>query len=792
MNHNSEKKWQQLVTALADGVLITDNEGVILYVNNQAALIFGRGCAELKGENFLYPLGTNETQEIEIIQSNGQIVMAEMNIRLGAWNEQTAWIISLRDITQKKLKENRLELAARVFDNAHEGIMVTDAQGDIVDLNQAFSDLTGYSKKELIGQNPRILKSSREGRDFYREMWAQIQDIGVWEGELWERRKNGNEFPVHLSISTLKSEEGEVLNYIIFCHDLIIQKKQQEQINRLKYYDALTSLPNQYFLSKNLDSMMQYADELKTNLVIIYISINGLKSKNHSNFSSVIKNKLILLASKRLSLLFKEPTFLARISYQEFIVVFNNRKNIMEILPKIQNLIIKLGSPYKIHEKKITLTTSVGITSYPQEQILYPEELIRQAHLAGYEAKLQGDNQFKFFDSPSEIKKIKYNEQIDALRKAMLNGSLSVFYQPKVNMSTGKILGAEALIRLNHPEKGLLTPEQFIPDIENHPISIEIGEWVLSSVLMQLEEWTKHNIAIPISINIAPYHLQQPDFLANLEDILARHPSVNNKLIELEILETQALKKITEIKRLINDCKKIGILFALDDFGTGYSSLTHLKELPVNTVKLDQSFVRDIMNKPENIAILKACISMCTLLKREIIAEGVETISLGKLLLYLGCNLGQGYSIAFPMPAKFLQEWVKNWIPLPQWKISPQGKKEGKLLINAAIAHHSKLEAVKHFLTSNGAKCPICTAFSCSLGRWLHRQISTSATPDPHLYKLESIHNKIHTRAKKIIQSYHSGNTVSALTEIDKLELLSNKLLNQLLSLKLGQSNRSL
>jgi len=466
--------------------------------------------------------------------------------------------------------------------------------------------------------------------------------------------------------------------------------------------------------------------------------------------------------------------------------VFKQIPNVMNIIPVIHNLIKELAEPYDIMSHKITPCNNIGLTSYPQGQILRPEELIRQSHLAAYEAKFAGENQYKFFDSPMELQKIKQNQLIEDIRIAMTNNQLMVYYQPKVNMKTGVILGAEALLRLNHPEKGILSPDSFLPSISNHPVFTEIGEWVLHQALNDLEKSLIAHHVFPISINISPYHLQQEHFLSNLKDILIEHPKVRSNLIELEILETEVLTNISGIKKLINECKKIGVLFALDDFGTGYSSLTYLKELPASKVKLDQSFVRDIINKPENIPILKACIQMCKLLKREVIAEGVENIEIGKLLLYLGCTHAQGYKISKPMSIEECCQWSKQWSSFPEWNISTEGQKEGRLLVNAIMGHFARIDLLKNFLILNDSSSIMEILKKCPLDIWLNRQRHILADKNKiKLMQLYEMHAVIYSVTQEIFKLQQEGKKTLAYKRMEQLESLNSDLLHQLLCLNL-------
>lgn len=657
INVDPEDKWQQLVAILADGVVICQQDGIIVYVNQHVADLFGRNPSSLVGEHFLYPLTASETREIDIIKPTGQIVTAEMCVKLGAWEGKEAWIISLRDITDRKRKM------------------------------------------------------------------------------------------------------------------------------QMQYYDPLTSIPNQYFLSENLSLLMGEAQSLGTNLIVVYLALDGLNAeKNNKLLSEQNKDNILIGMTQRLISVLPKDILLARISYSDFIVVFKEVAKVMDIIP---TLIQECSKPYKVMRNKITLNVSIGLTSFPQERILYPDELIRQSYFAAYEAKFAGGNQYKLYDKPTELQQINHNQLIDDIRIAMAQQQLEVFYQPKVDMQTGEIHGAEALLRLRHPEKGILSPDSFLPKALKHPVYTELGEWVLHQVLTDLEEKLISQYIFPISINISPYHLTQDTFLSDLKNILKMYPKVKSSFIELEILETEVLSNLPQVKKLINECKKIGVLFALDDFGTGYSSLTYLRELSANKVKLDQSFVRDIIKKPENIAILKACINMCKLLKREVIAEGVETIEIGKLLLYLGCTNAQGYAISGALQVDELCEWSKRWRSFSEWDISTASKKEGGLLINAIIGHCARIDVIKNYLALGNSASITDVLKICPLELWINRQRKLKPDQDNKLKQLHELHTEIYVETVEIFTLHEHGRNSDAVRRLDQLESQNINLLKQLLALNL-------
>jgi EAL domain-containing protein (putative c-di-GMP-specific phosphodiesterase class I) len=321
--------------------------------------------------------------------------------------------------------------------------------------------------------------------------------------------------------------------------------------------------------------------------------------------------------------------------------------------------------------KYLQVSASLGVSFYPQSQEIEGDQLLRQADQAMYLAKQAGKNRFQVFDTAQDSHLRHWHEDLQRIRQAHIRREFVLYYQPKVNLRSGQVIGAEALIRWQHPDKGLLAPAAFLPAIENHALAVDIGEWVIDTALTQMQRWQAQGLNIAISVNVGARQLQQPNFVAQLREMLAYHPHVNPGQLELEILETSALQDIAYVSQVIEDCHRMGVAFALDDFGTGYSSLTYLKRLRVALLKVDQSFVRDMLDDPDDMAILEGIIGLASAFHREVIAEGVETVAHGTVLLQLGCELAQGYGIARPMPAHELPAWVANWQPDPAWRTEP-------------------------------------------------------------------------------------------------------------------------
>jgi predicted signal transduction protein with EAL and GGDEF domain len=363
----------------------------------------------------------------------------------------------------------------------------------------------------------------------------------------------------------------------------------------------------------------------------------------------------------------REGDTLARIGGDEFVAVLVDMVDATESLPILRRLLDAAAEPMQFGDATLQVSASLGVTVYPQGEELDADQLQRQADQAMYQAKVAGRNRYHFFDAEHDRNVRGHHESLERIRQAIAANEFVLYYQPKVNMRTGQVIGAEALIRWQHPDQGLLAPGLFLPAIENHPLAVDVGEWVMHQALTQMQAWHALGLDLPVSVNVAARQLQQPDFVTRLQAILTAYPSIQPGCLELEVLETSALEDVDGVSKVIEACRAMGVMFALDDFGTGYSSLTYLKRLPVALLKIDQSFVSDMLDDPDNVAILQGVIGLAKAFHREVIAEGVETVAHGTVLLQMGCELAQGYGIARPMPAHEFPLWVKNWRVDPAW-----------------------------------------------------------------------------------------------------------------------------
>ncbi len=565
-----------------------------------------------------------------------------------------------RDITARKQVEESLHLAASVFTYAREGIMITKPNGEIINVNEAFSRITGYSLNEVLGQNPKIFSSGQQSQEFYRALWQSLDDNGYWQGEIWNCRKSGEVYAELLTISAVRDTQGRTLNYVALFSDITPQKEHEHQLEHIAHFDALTNLPNRVLLADRLHLAMNQTLRRSEFLAVVYLDLDGFKDIN-DNHGHATGDQLLMIIANRMKEAMRDGDTLARLGGDEFVAVLVDINDSASCIPMFRRLLDSASEPILIGSSLLRVSASLGVTFYPQDIEVDADQLLRQSDQAMYQAKLSGKNRFHIFDSRQDSSIRIYHENLELIRLALAKQEFLLHYQPKVNLQTGEVIGVEALIRWQHPQSGLLPPAGFLSTIEEHPLAIELGEWVIETSLAQIEQWQLIGLDIPISVNICAKHLQQDNFVERLSNILAAHPQVSPSKLELEILETSALEDILYVSKIIERCSAFGVKFALDDFGTGYSSLTYLKRLPVAQIKIDQSFIRDMLDDPDDLAILVGVIGLAKAFNRTIIAEGVETMSHGESLLKLGCEFAQGYGIARPMLGDKIPNWVVTW-----------------------------------------------------------------------------------------------------------------------------------
>lgn len=471
----------------------------------------------------------------------------------------------------------------------------------------------------------------------------------------WRAQAQGNE--------VLRARNAELDETLVLLRD------SQRQIEHMAYHDRLTGLPNRALLADRLRLALAQADRAGSVLGVCYLDLDGFKPIN-DEWGHDVGDALLHQVGQRLLEHVRAADTVARIGGDEFVVLVCGARTEAELVEAVQRLLDAVALPFRLNDwATASLTMSVGVAIWPQEQIDDPDALIRHADHAMYEAKRSGKNRIHIFDPAAERRLREHVELQAGVKTGLDRGEFLLYYQPKVNMRDGRVVGVEALLRWQHPLRGLLGPAAFLPAVEDNELVVVVGEWVLREALRQMREWAQGGLVqMAVSVNISGRHLQRPDFVERLESILGDFPDVDPTLLELEILETTVMDDIDEMSRRIVDCSALGVSFALDDFGTGYSSLAYLRRLPAHMLKIDQSFVIDMLSNPDDMALVQAIIGMAHTFKRDVIAEGVESVEHGQALIELGCDLAQGYGIARPMPATAFTVWVKGWSMPSAWQ----------------------------------------------------------------------------------------------------------------------------
>jgi len=627
-----------------------------------------------------------ENDPFDWIGTYGRVVRTDQQVRFeqhlqfnNCWYDCVAYryqpdhfVVAFLNITARKQAEIALAqskaLFEGIFNSIPDAIVYASPQREVLAINPAFITIFGYDMNDLAGQQSGFFYESKE--EFERQgklrynLSVQAKALPY---EVNYRRKNGQVFPGETLGTLIKTDDGTILGFIGVIRDITDRKAQQHALEHMAHFDALTNLPNRVLLADRLQQSLLQVQRRGRSLVVVYIDLDSFKNINDQH-SHEIGDQLLISVASRMKQSLREGDTLARLGGDEFVAVLTDLDDTAAALPLINRLQSAAAQTVEVDQLRLQVSASLGVTFYPQDQDIDADQLLRQADLAMYQAKLAGKNRFHIFDATQDSRLRVHNETLERIHLALERREFVLHYQPKVNMRTGKVVGAEALIRWQHPQRGLLAPADFLPVVEDDPLAVDVGEWVIEEALTQMEVWHAQGLDLPVSVNVGALQLQQAHFVERLHAILTVHPLVHPGCLALEILETSALRDITLVSEVIEACERIGVLFALDDFGTGYSSLTYLKRLRVKQLKIDQSFVRDMLDDPDDLAILQGVIGLAAAFRHEVIAEGVETVAHGTALLQLGCELAQGYGIARPMPAKEMPTWVAAWRPDAAWR----------------------------------------------------------------------------------------------------------------------------
>lgn len=673
----SQASYQHLIEHTHDLVQRVDANGKLMFVNSAWSAALGwtheeamelhyhqlvrfdllEYCdglfAELKqGKNF---------SEIEVVfvAKDGHEVILEGNLTSIFVGDKFSGTQSFfHDITLRKKVETELALSAQVFDKSGEAFLITDASGNIIKVNHAFTVISGYSEADVLGKNPRILSSGRQGQKFYRAMWESINTLGFWQGELIDRRKDGSFYPKWLSISRVLDTHGNVTNYIGTFSDITQHKQDAENIQRLAYFDALTGLPNRLLLNDRISHALSMAQRSQTQLAILFMDLDHFKNVNDS-LGHRVGDLLLIEVAKRLNSVIREEDTVSRLGGDEFIMVLQD-SNVDGAAHVAEKIMETLSHACLIEKQELVITPSIGIAMYPTdgEDI---DTLSKCADVAMYRAKRNGRNNYCFFTKEMQEHSVRRLKLENALHHAIERGQLTLHYQPQISLVSGKIVGAEALLRWSSPEFGDIAPAEFIPIAESSGLILPVGEWVLNSSIRQMKAWIDKGLTpMTIAVNLSAVQFRHANLLGMVTSIL-ESVKLDPKHLELELTEGVAMDDPLGAIAVMDSLNEQGIRMSIDDFGTGYSSLSYLKRFQVYKLKIDQSFVGDITIDPEDRAIVAAIINMADSLELETIAEGVETAGQLAYLQEKQCDEVQGYYFSKPLPAEQFEKFVREW-----------------------------------------------------------------------------------------------------------------------------------
>ncbi len=673
-----------VISGTSDAVFVKDLRGRYLLVNRAAASLVGRQAEDIVGKDdfALFPFGIASairrkdqavlrqevaTHEEQLTVEPGRTL--DLLVTKGPVRNTAGHIAGLfgisRDITERKRFERELAQAAVVFDSSHQGIMVVDPGRRITRVNPAFTRITGYAPEDVIGKTPRVLSSGLHGPEFYRQIWACIARDGFWHGEIWNRRKTGEIFAEMLSISAAQGAGGEIEHYIGVFTDISHIKAHEAELERVTHYDLLTGLPNRRLLIDRLNQAMLRTAREGRSLAVCFLDLDGFKEINDLHGAAAGDALLVGVAAHLKSVLRSEDT-LARLGGDEFVLLLSHIGSAEHCSTILDRVLEAASRPVPVQDRVLSVTASVGVSLYPDDQA-DPDLLLRHADQAMCVAKQAGRNRYQLFDPENDRKAHARRLQLGWLRQALEKGEFLLHYQPKVELGGGKLVGAEALLRWHDPRQGLRAPGEFLPFIAGSDLERPLGDWVIGEAVAQAARWFGQGLDLCVSINVSANQLLDGGFHAKMAQVLARHPDLPPHLIELEILESAAIADMEQAIQVMGQCRQLGIRFALDDFGTGYSSLTYLRKLPVQSLKIDQSFVRDMLADPDDLGIVEGVIQLASTFQLESVAEGVETPKHARRLRDMGCHVAQGYGIARPMPADQLPAWAARWQAGDNW-----------------------------------------------------------------------------------------------------------------------------
>ncbi|MCX7628605.1 MAG: EAL domain-containing protein [Methylophilaceae bacterium] len=655
----------QIIDQIEDSIITTDLAGYITGWNGGAESLFGYTAEEAIGKHILCLYADEEDGETEndpLLSGGREMVVRRRkksgevfwaSVTLSVVRDQlgnpTALVGYVRDISERLSKEEHLRLYGRIFENSGEAILITDATGNIQAVNRAFIQTIGYTAEEVVGSTPYMLRSAQHDQAFYAEIWRILNEGGHWQGELWVRHKNGDALPKWANLSSVKNEKGQVTHYVATLLDISERVAAEERIRQLAFYDTLTGLPNRATLYSLVEQALAVARRNKLSGALMFIDLDRFKYVNDT-LGHGAGDELIRRVAARFKTCLRASDVIARLGGDEFVIALLDIAKAEDAATVARKILAIFSSPFLLDGHEISISASIGISIYPGDGMTV-EDLIKHADIAMYRAKDQGRNSFLFYSNEMNVRSLEKLELESSLRRALDRNELLLHFQPQADIWTGVIVGAEVLVRWKHPELGMVSPGQFIPMAEETGLIVPIGQWVMDQAVAQNRAWQRDGVPIvKLAVNLSAQQFRLP-LVEEVSGVLARH-GLAHHFLELEITESMVMNNVEHVITMLSELSALSVPMSLDDFGTGYSSLSYLKRFPIDKLKIDQSFVRDVPYSADDVAITRAIIALGKSLGLKVIAEGVETREQLEFLREEGCDEIQGYLFSRPVPAE--------------------------------------------------------------------------------------------------------------------------------------------
>ncbi|HEY5603588.1 MAG TPA: EAL domain-containing protein [Gammaproteobacteria bacterium] len=682
----SESRYAAVLDSIADGVVVCNADGNIEAMNPMAEQIFACRENEVLTKNltelfsaqgqpsvarFIHDTEVQNAatpprfaQEMEGIRADGSCFPLELLISRTRLSNREVLTCIVRDITLSKQKEQELQLTATAFET-HTAILITRVDGTILRVNPAFTQITGYTAEEAVGNNPKMLQSGHHGKEFYEKLWHTIKTTGKWEGEIWNKRKNGEVYPEWQTITAVKNHAAEVTHYVATFQDITERKQTQAVIEHHAFYDALTNLPNRRMMLDRLNQELSAARRRQDYGALLFLDLDHFKILNDS-MGHAVGDSLLQQMAKRLTNHVRVEDTVSRLGGDEFVVLLSNLGSNEKSATATANAIAKkiqvaISRPYQLEGHSFNFTSSMGITLFPSAYES-ADDVLKHADAAMYRAKDKGRNALCFYQSGMQTEADQRLQLEKELREAFSNNELELYYQPQYN-NRSELVGVEALLRWNHPTGGIVGPNDFIALAEETNLIQPMGVWVMETAIKQYIEWLNSGLFSGreyISINVSARQIQQDDFVAVIASILAAH-TISPHCLKLEITESVLLHDLLDVVTKMNELKELGVSFSMDDFGTGFSSLSYLKRLPFDQIKIDKTFIRDISRDVNDAVIVETIIAMAEHLNLDVIAEGVETREEFEFLQRKGCANYQGFYFSVPLQAQSFEQTIRQF-----------------------------------------------------------------------------------------------------------------------------------